>query len=158
MWPACTVFRQSHVGRLAAYPMMAMRAGMIGIATADSGRSPKHVAPFGGREARLGTNPISIAVPSDLEAPFYLDMATSAVAAGKIALSVARGEQIPQGLDHRRRGTAHHRSHAVSQGRRAAAARRQRGLQGKRPRRDGRGAVRPAHGLGLWRGADRPPQ
>src|SRR3954467_8925044 len=76
---ACTVFRQSHVGRLAPHPMMAMRAGMIGIATADSGRSPKHVAPFGGREARLGTNPISIAVPSDLEAPFYLDMATSAV-------------------------------------------------------------------------------
>ena len=39
---ACTVFRQSHVGRLAAYPLMAMREGMIGIATADSGRSPKH--------------------------------------------------------------------------------------------------------------------
>jgi LDH2 family malate/lactate/ureidoglycolate dehydrogenase len=94
---ACTVFRQSHVGRLAAYPLMAIREGMIGIATADSGRSPKHVAPFGGREARLGTNPISIAVPSDLEAPFYLDMATSAVAAGKIMLAVTRGEQIPQG-------------------------------------------------------------
>jgi uncharacterized oxidoreductase len=55
------------------------------------------VAPFGGREARLGTNPISIAVPSDLEAPFYLDMATSAVAAGKVMLAAARGEQIPQG-------------------------------------------------------------
>ncbi|MFN5282398.1 Ldh family oxidoreductase, partial [Bradyrhizobium sp.] len=52
---ACTVFRQSHVGRLAHYPLMAMREGMIGIAAADSGRSPKHVAPFGGREARLGT-------------------------------------------------------------------------------------------------------
>src|SRR6266704_2100968 len=71
--------------------------GVIAIATADSGRSPKHVAPFGGREARLGTNPISIAVPSDLEAPFYLDMATSAVAAGKIQLAAARGEEIPQG-------------------------------------------------------------
>ncbi|HMI10060.1 MAG TPA: Ldh family oxidoreductase [Bradyrhizobium sp.] len=94
---ACTVFRQSHVGRLAAYPVMAMREGMIGLATADSGRSPKHVAPFGGREARLGTNPISIAVPSDLEAPFYLDMATSAVAAGKIQLAAARGEEIPRG-------------------------------------------------------------
>jgi uncharacterized oxidoreductase len=94
---ACTVFRQSHVGRLAAYPLMAAKAGMIALATADSGRSPKHVAPFGGREARLGTNPISIAVPSDLEAPFYLDMATSAVAAGKIALAVARGESIPTG-------------------------------------------------------------
>jgi uncharacterized oxidoreductase len=94
---ACTVFRQSHVGRLAAYPMMAIREGMIGLATADSGRSPKAVAPFGGREARLGTNPISIAVPSDLEAPFYLDMATSAVAAGKIQLAAARGEEIPTG-------------------------------------------------------------
>ena len=107
---ACTVFRQSHVGRLAAYPMMAMREGMIGIATADSGRSPKHVAPFGGREARLGTNPISIAVPSDLEAPFYLDMATSAVAAGKIQLAAARGEEIPTGLDRRQRRTPDHRS------------------------------------------------
>jgi LDH2 family malate/lactate/ureidoglycolate dehydrogenase len=94
---ACTVFRQSHVGRLAAYPLMAARQGMIALATADSGRSPKHVAPFGGREARLGTNPIAIAVPSDLEAPFYLDMATSAVAAGKIQLAVARGESIPNG-------------------------------------------------------------
>jgi uncharacterized oxidoreductase len=80
---ATTVFRQSHVGRLAAYPLMAARAGMIGIATADSGRSPKVVAPFGGREARLGTNPISIAVPSDL--------------AGKVQLAAARGESIPPG-------------------------------------------------------------
>src|SRR5437762_14046025 len=94
---AVTVFRQSHVGRLAAYPMMAMRQGMIGIATADSGRSPKHVAPFGGREARLGTNPISIAAPSDLDAPFYVAMATSAVAGGKSRLSAALGVEIPPG-------------------------------------------------------------
>src|SRR6266481_2806241 len=94
---ACTVFRQSHVGRLAAYPLMAIKEGMIGIATADSGRSPKIVAPFGGREARLGTNPISIAVPSDLDAPLYLDMATSAVAAGKIALAGSCNEESPQG-------------------------------------------------------------
>src|SRR5450755_5163496 len=94
---ACTVFRQSHVGRLAAYPMMAMKEGMIGLATADSGRSPKGVAPFGGREARLGTNPISIAVPSDLDGPLFLDMATSAVAAGKISLAVSRRESIPLG-------------------------------------------------------------
>src|ERR1700737_5071961 len=94
---ACTVFRQSHVGRLAAYPMMAMRAGMIGLITADSGRSPKAVAPFGGREARLGTNPISLAMPSDRDGPLYLDMATSAAAAGKIALSVARNTPVPPG-------------------------------------------------------------
>ena len=55
------------------------------------------MAPFGGREARLGTNPISIGVPSDLAAPFYLDMATSAVAAGKVMLAAARSELIPVG-------------------------------------------------------------
>ena len=94
---AATVFRQSHVGRLGAYPLMAAQAGMIGIATADSGRSPKAVAPFGGREARLGTNPISVAVPSDLPGPLCLDMATSAVAVGKLTLAQARGEKIPLG-------------------------------------------------------------
>jgi LDH2 family malate/lactate/ureidoglycolate dehydrogenase len=94
---ATTVFRQSHVGRLGAYPLMAAEAGMIGIATADSGRSAKAVAPFGGREARLGTNPISIAVPSDLPGPLCLDMATSAVAVGKLTLAQARGEKIPLG-------------------------------------------------------------
>jgi LDH2 family malate/lactate/ureidoglycolate dehydrogenase len=94
---AATVFRQGHIGRVASYTLMAAREGMIGIASADSGRSPKAVAPFGGREARLGTNPISIAMPSDLEGPLYLDMATSAAAAGKIALAVARNQPVPDG-------------------------------------------------------------
>ena len=94
---AATVLRQSHIGRLAAYSLMAAERGMIGLLTADSGRSPKAVAPFGGREARLGTNPISIAVPSDLNGPLFIDMATSAVASGKVKLAVARGESIPKG-------------------------------------------------------------
>src|SRR5947207_8655738 len=94
---AATVFRQGHIGRLSSYTQMAARAGMIGLITADSGRSPKAVAPFGGREARLGTNPISIAMPSDLDGPLYLDMATSAAAAGKIALAVARNQPVPDG-------------------------------------------------------------
>src|ERR1700687_1788675 len=94
---AATVFRQGHIGRLSSYSQMAARAGMIGLITADSGRSPKAVAPFGGREARLGTNPISMAIPSDLEGPLYLDMATSAAAAGKIALAVARNQPVPPG-------------------------------------------------------------
>jgi LDH2 family malate/lactate/ureidoglycolate dehydrogenase len=94
---ATTVFRQGHIGRLASYTLMAAQANMIGLITADSGRSTKQVAPFGGREARIGTNPLSIAVPSDLDGPLFLDMATSAVAAGKISLAVSRGESIPLG-------------------------------------------------------------
>jgi LDH2 family malate/lactate/ureidoglycolate dehydrogenase len=94
---AATVFRQGHIGRLASYPMMAAEAGMIGMIWADSGRSPKGVAPFGGREARLGTNPWSIAVPSTLTGPLFIDMATSAVAMGKVKLAAARGQSIPKG-------------------------------------------------------------
>ncbi len=97
MVAATTVFRQGHIGRLASYSLMAAQADMIGLITADSGRSAKQVAPFGGREARIGTNPLSIAVPSNLDGPLFLDMATSAVAAGKISLAVSRGESIPLG-------------------------------------------------------------
>lgn len=94
---AATVRRQSHVGRLSAYPTMAAEAGLIALMTADSGRTAKHVAPFGGREARLGTNPIAVAIPSNLDGPFCIDMATSSVAAGKIRLAQARGVPIPEG-------------------------------------------------------------
>jgi uncharacterized oxidoreductase len=94
---ATTVFRQGHIGRLASYTLMAARSDMIGLITADSGRSTKQVAPFGGREARIGTNPLSVAIPSDLEGPLFLDMATSAVAAGKVQLAVSRNESIPIG-------------------------------------------------------------
>jgi uncharacterized oxidoreductase len=94
---ACTVFRQGHIGRLAAYPLMAIERGMIAMITADSGRSPKHVAPFGGAKSRLGTNPICFAVPSNLEGPLFFDMATSAAAAGKIGVAMARGEAVPPG-------------------------------------------------------------
>ncbi len=94
---AVTVFHQSHVGRVADYPLMATRAGMIGLMTADSGKTAKHVAPFGGRLARLGTNPICMALPSDLPGPVFIDMATSAVAAGKLGVARNRKQQIPLG-------------------------------------------------------------
>ena len=94
---AATVRRQGHVGRVADYPLMATEADMIGLMTADSGRSAKSVVPFGGREPRLGTNPICIAMPSNLDGPMFVDMATSAVAGGKLNLAAARGESIPEG-------------------------------------------------------------
>jgi len=94
---AATVFRQSHIGRLASYPLLAAAEGMIAMITADSGRSPKAVAPYGGAKARLGTNPLCFAVPSNLDGPLVFDMATSAAAAGKINVATARGEQVPSG-------------------------------------------------------------
>ena len=94
---AITIHYQSHIGRLGDYPTMALREGMIGLITADSGAGPKAVAPFGGMGRRLGTNPICIGMPSELEGPVLLDMATSAVAQGKISLARNRGDAVPPG-------------------------------------------------------------
>ncbi|HWL45203.1 MAG TPA: Ldh family oxidoreductase [Ilumatobacter sp.] len=93
---ATTVRGQSHVGRLAAYPVKAARHGHIAIAMA-SGRGGKWVVPFGGCQARMGTNPISVAVPSALPGVFAFDMATSAVAGGAVRVAQRAGETIPTG-------------------------------------------------------------
>jgi uncharacterized oxidoreductase len=97
MIAAVTVAYQSHVGMLNTYTRMAAAEGLIGQMTCDSGRGRKQVVPFGGRDARLGTNPICIALPSNLEGPIFIDMATSQVAAGKIVLHRNRRNQVPLG-------------------------------------------------------------
>ncbi|MGI9452195.1 MAG: Ldh family oxidoreductase, partial [Geminicoccaceae bacterium] len=69
--------------------------------------SANHVAPFGGTDLLLGTNPIAIAFPSggragrvghaDRVGPFVLDMATTVAAVGKIKVLEQRGEPMPEG-------------------------------------------------------------
>lgn len=103
---AVTIHHQSHIGRLGDYPTMAAAEGMIGLITADSGAAPKHVAPFGGRARKLGTNPICIGMPSDMDGPVLMDMASSTVALGKIALARNRREAIPAGWIVDREGNA----------------------------------------------------
>src|ERR1700710_1741177 len=63
---AATIFHQSHIGRLASYPLLASAEGMIAMITADSGRSAKAVAPYGGAQARLRVNPLLFAIFSYL--------------------------------------------------------------------------------------------
>lgn len=93
---AITIRRQSHIGRLGAYTGRLAAQGFIGILTADSGAGPKSAAPFGGREARLGTNPIAISFPA-IASSVCLDMATTAVALGKVSLAARLGQPIPEG-------------------------------------------------------------
>lgn len=60
--------------------------------------SPAQMAPLGGKEKLFGTNPLAIGVPAHFEAPFILDMATSAVAKSKINQAVKDGKtSIPFG-------------------------------------------------------------
>ena len=86
----------NHVGRLGAYTHEAARAGMIALMAVNA-PGPGGVAPFGGMERRLGTNPISIAAPQGDDA-LVLDMTTSATAEGKLRVSKQKGETVAEGL------------------------------------------------------------
>jgi uncharacterized oxidoreductase len=97
-----TILRQGHIGRLSNYTTALAQAGMIALMTSDSGRARKIVVPFGGRVPCLGTNPISIALPSNQEGPVFVDMATSVVASGKIELAKSRNRFKRDGSSIRR--------------------------------------------------------
>lgn len=90
------VRRQGHIGRLGEYTAEAAANGCIAILTADSGNGPKVAVPYGGTDPRLGSNPISIAAPSS-RGPVVLDMATTAIAGGKLRVAIAEGKQVPLG-------------------------------------------------------------
>lgn len=89
-----TVRHSNHYGAAAEYSLLAAEQGMIGITTTNT--APL-MAPKGGAERRLGNNPLSIAVPSNLEAPLTLDIAFSVVAAWNLMLAHQRGQKIPEG-------------------------------------------------------------
>jgi LDH2 family malate/lactate/ureidoglycolate dehydrogenase len=92
---ACVTTRNvTHTGMIGFYPMLAARAGMIGIAMNNG---PAILPPFGGRTPTLATNPFSVAVPAGREEPIVLDMATSIVAGGKLRLAAKKGLPIPEG-------------------------------------------------------------
>ncbi|MFP5406729.1 MAG: Ldh family oxidoreductase, partial [Gammaproteobacteria bacterium] len=55
------------------------------------------VAPWGGADARFGTNPCCIGVPLAGQPPMILDFATSAVAQGKMRVAHNKGERVPPG-------------------------------------------------------------
>tara|TARA_R110002074_G_scaffold11530_1_gene43151 strand:- start:113 stop:1183 length:1071 start_codon:yes stop_codon:yes gene_type:complete len=85
----------NHAGPASLYVNMIARADMIGIVGAVG--SANHVAPFGGLELLLGTNPLAIAIPAGTAPAFVLDMATTTAAAGKIKVLAQRGEPMPEG-------------------------------------------------------------
>ena len=91
---AITVNNSNHYGIAGYYSMMALPHNMIGISMTNS---QPFVAPTYGKKPVLGTNPLSIAVPAGSEYPYVLDMATSAVAYGKIQIYSKKGESIPDG-------------------------------------------------------------
>jgi len=87
------VRNSNHYGIAGYYSMMALKENLIGISTTNS--FPLVVPTFG-KDALLGTNPISIAAPTSKERPFVLDMATSTVPRGKLEVYDRREKPIPE--------------------------------------------------------------
>jgi LDH2 family malate/lactate/ureidoglycolate dehydrogenase len=85
----------NHVGRLGEYVGALADEGLVALAFCNA---DPMVAPYGGRERRLGTNPLAWAAPRAApNPPLVMDWATSALAEGKVAVALARGEEIPEG-------------------------------------------------------------
>lgn len=90
---ACVgVHNSNHFGVTGFYSDLALRENCIGIVIANTDPA---IAPLGGKEALIGTNPIALGIPSD--SYITVDMATSITARGKIIESKRKGLDLPNG-------------------------------------------------------------
>jgi LDH2 family malate/lactate/ureidoglycolate dehydrogenase len=85
----------NHAGAAGIYPEMALAHGMIGIYAAVS--TLNHMAPWGGAEPLMGTNPIAFAIPAGKNPPVVLDIATSVSSFGNIRAHVASNTPLEPG-------------------------------------------------------------
>jgi LDH2 family malate/lactate/ureidoglycolate dehydrogenase len=108
-----TVRNSNHYGIAGYYAMMALPKDMIGISLTNS---QPLVAPTFGLPPVLGTNPIAVAIPAGEEEPFVLDMATSIVTIGRIAVHHKSGQPIPAGWGINEQGDLTHDPAEVLQG------------------------------------------
>jgi uncharacterized oxidoreductase len=85
-----------HLGRVGDWAEMAAQAGQVSLHFLNTSGAQR-VAPYGGSDRRLSTNPISIGVPIDGDAAVILDITTSMVAEGKLMVAMNKGEHVPDG-------------------------------------------------------------
>ena len=85
-----------HIGRIGAWAEQAAQAGLISIHLVNV-VARNVVAPFGGGDARFGTNPVCIGVPLAGQPPVILDFATSMIAQGKTRVAHNKGEPVAPG-------------------------------------------------------------
>jgi len=96
---AIAIRNVGHTGRLGAFTEAAAYQGFLSICFGGGGREKwRQVAPHGGRQAMLPTNPYSIAVPGGERGPMMFDFATSKIAGGWIYAARSAGAQLPDNV------------------------------------------------------------
>lgn len=94
---ACgTLVNCGHVGRLGEWVEAIAADGLAGLIAVNDNGVLKCVAPPGGVQPTISTNPIGIGVPTG-NGPLVLDISTSAVANGKIKVAHLAGKPVPEG-------------------------------------------------------------
>lgn len=93
-----TLRHSHHLGRMGHYGEMVAQQGYVLLAFSNVVNRPPVVAPYGGREARLTTNPLCFAGPlPGGRAPFVVDIATSAIAMNKARVLSENDRRAPPG-------------------------------------------------------------
>ena len=82
-----------HFGAAGYYANLAAKADMIGMAMAND--TPSMAVP-GSRKAVLGTNPFAYSIPTAGPEPIFMDIASSAVAGGKIRIAQRLNQKVPE--------------------------------------------------------------
>ena len=92
-----TLAEAHHLGRIGEFAEMAVAQGLVALHFVNVISRPV-VAPWGGTDGRFGTNPLCIGIPIAGQEAFVLDVATSAVAQGKMRVAFNQGKQVKPGL------------------------------------------------------------
>lgn len=85
-----------HLCRIGAWAEMAVAQNLVSVHFTNVVSRPI-VAPFGGGDARFGTNPFTVGIPVPGRDPILLDFATSVMAQGKARVAHNKGEKMPAG-------------------------------------------------------------
>ncbi|WNS76223.1 Ldh family oxidoreductase [Bacillus sp. DTU_2020_1000418_1_SI_GHA_SEK_038] len=91
---AIAVKNSNHFGTASYFCQLACEQDLACIGFTNS---PSGIAPWGGKHAFFGTNPIAFGFPTGNDQPVIIDLSTSIVARGKIILAAKQGDRIPDG-------------------------------------------------------------
>lgn len=89
---AAGIFRSHHFGQAGYHVERLAERGLVALAF---GNTPKAIAPWGGRQAVFGTNPLAFAAPCPGQDPLVVDMSLSQAARGKVMWAAENEESIP---------------------------------------------------------------
>jgi (2R)-3-sulfolactate dehydrogenase (NADP+) len=88
------ISRSNHAGAMGWHVERLADQGLVALAFANT---PAAIAPWGGKSAVYGTNPIAFAAPLAGREPAVVDLALSKVARGNLVAARQKGEPIPEG-------------------------------------------------------------